>query len=576
MNLKLRLNTWTTSSTTKAKFGMLKQSVLAVLFGLVIGGIVLLWKGVNPFAFYSEMIAYPFENVLKIRSFLKAFVIFCTSALAIAIAFKSGMFNIGVAGQMLFAQVIVTLVAAGHNIHWFPLLLVAIIAGAAVGAISGVLKAFFNVHEVVSTILLNWIILYMAKSIFTVKSGLVDSSTGTTKAFTESSQMIVKGSDGSYIEWIIPFAILAFVLLGFVLVYRYTKFGFALKSVGINPGTSKLSGINTKLYQILGITLSGGVAGILGAIMLLTGQSFSVPETPPAEGFQGIAVALIAFTNFAAIIPAALTWTIINNGSDGIQSMTYAQELNGGTVELLNGLIIYSIAISIVFLRFKPIAWIQYYIFTRKSDKYTSMLAKYRKASNQIKNDIKALKSKKTESKNQFASHKEETSEIRAQLKKLDKDFRHKTISLRKDKEAMKIARLAYIKEMHEIQAQMKLIDKKHAAQSIKKTINELKDKLAITKKDFQIQVAGIQSDYYKGTNRDFRVQYNAEQTELRMKYEERYGELAINYLNNKDSDSKTKFREEIIQIKAQTNQAHAKLKESYLNKKQSLKGGKE
>ncbi|AVP49077.1 ABC transporter permease [Williamsoniiplasma luminosum] len=366
-----------TSKEFKSKGKYLKGSIFAIIVGFVVAGVLIGILNVNPFDYFFKMFQVAFDELYLTQTF-NWIAVYIVGGVAMAIGFKSGVFNIGASGQILTATSMSTIVLFsivpkntteinGQTI--FLLFLVSVFSGAFMAFIAGMLKALFNMHEVVTTILLNWVAWYFFKWIFTY--GYPDEFGG---GLAGSSQHIPDGllSIGGN-EIIAPLLIAMGVVVIAAIVLAKTTFGFKLKAVGSAPEAAKYSGINVKQKIVLAMTISGGIAGIAGFISMCTlnPNTYFGNDNLPTLGFDVIAISLVAFNNPVGLIFVGALWGVIQNAGAPISSLYGIPTQIAG---LVSGIIIYLAAISAVFIMFNPVQIFKMWIFVLKSKNDRKML----------------------------------------------------------------------------------------------------------------------------------------------------------------------------------------------------------
>ncbi|CAM9110148.1 ABC transporter permease [Mycoplasma marinum] len=373
---------------SKGIFHKFKASIIAILIGFLIGAIPILAVGGNVFSTYTELFLAPLKS-FQINMTVTLISIVILLGVGIGISFKSGLFNIGAPGQFLVAGAFTTMMGIQLNMSKgisIPLMiLVAALAGAIVAAIAGILKAFFNVHEVVSTILLNWTFFYFIKWIFKMKkfkSPTMESS----KNVHESMQFDL--TFNSMEPWII-FAITILIVVIIWFIFRFTTFGFKMKANGMSKSATKYAGINVKVTTILSMALSGAVIGVAGFIYYSTYQGM-MPELTdlPPLAFESITVALLAFSSPLGCIFAGTFYGLVYKG---IPLAAVVGNVPGETINLVLGLIIFFAALAPLFMKFKPYLWIQIKIYEYKSEELSNKKIKMTNAVKELKkeNNIK-------------------------------------------------------------------------------------------------------------------------------------------------------------------------------------------
>lgn len=274
------------------------------------------------------------------------------TGLSVGFAFKTGLFNIGATGQFTvgaFAAIFIG-VRWGFlpgNLHWIVAVLGAILAGAIWGYIPGLLKAIFNVHEVVSTIMLNYIGMYGVIVLFKkyTFNSLYSESTSILRTAVIPKMGLDKIFPDSSITGGFFLAIIAVIIMYIVL--EKTTFGFQLKAVGHNKDAAKYAGINEKRGVILSMTIAGALAGLGGAVTYLTNSGAHLATTYIllGQGFDGIAVALLGLSNPLGILAAGLFFGYIKEAGFFLQTYQFDKE----TIAMIIASIIYFSALSMLF-----------------------------------------------------------------------------------------------------------------------------------------------------------------------------------------------------------------------------------
>ena len=300
----------------------------ALILSFIVGGVLIAIIGINPIEAYWALLRGMFGSTDRIAGSIARSVPFIGSALALAFAFRAGLFNIGAEGQLLVGGVtaawVGTWVFLGDvpGILAIPIILLAGAVGGAVwGGIPGVLRARTGAHEVISTIMLNSIGLFMVRWIVNSRDPVVlrdvDASVPRTEPIASSAVLpeIVDSQPNLHFGLFVMIALC--VVLAFVL--RRTTFGFETITVGTNPHAAHYAGISVQRIIILAMALSGAFAG-LGAASEVSGTNqFFQPGTFAFIGFDGIAIALLARANPIAILPAAFLWGSLLSGAPLMQ-----------------------------------------------------------------------------------------------------------------------------------------------------------------------------------------------------------------------------------------------------------------
>jgi len=292
----------------------------AVLLALVIGAILLAISGANPFRAYAALIEGSFGSMKAFGRTLAKATPLIFSGLAVAFAFKAGLFNIGAQGQLLFGALVSA--AAGFMIKGLPPFLhatLALLAGATAGAlfaaIPGALKAYTGAHEVITTIMLNYVAINITDYI--ADGPLKDTSSGNIVARTP--EILDSARIPSIGEIPIGFflAVLASVLVWWLL-WR-TTLGFEIRTVGLSPHAAKYAGMRVAFTVVLTMVISGFLAGVGGSIETLGIVGRYQPGFNAGLGFDGITIALLGKTHPFGIIPAAILIGAMKAGASTMQ-----------------------------------------------------------------------------------------------------------------------------------------------------------------------------------------------------------------------------------------------------------------
>ncbi len=324
-------------------------SLLCIVIGLLVGYIVLLI--INPSgagqaitAILKNFFYYP-SKVAQMKYFgttlVKASALLMCS-LSVLFAWKVGMFNIGVAGQYVIGAGACLYCGLKFGMPWYVCTIVAVIAAALIGGLSGLLKAYFNVNEVISCIMLNWIGLY---SVNMLLSKVKEQSTPYTKSLSSTNQSALIPSLGldklfSKNEFVTIGLVLAVVVAILVwVVLDKTKLGYELKATGLNKHAAKYCGMNEKRNIVLTMMIAGALAGLGAAIFYLSGiEEWMVQQTSvPAMGFNGIAAAFLGGTNPIGVIFSSYFIQHITSGGSYVDKTMYCSQIS----DLISAFIIY-------------------------------------------------------------------------------------------------------------------------------------------------------------------------------------------------------------------------------------------
>ena len=324
-------------------------SLLCIVVGLLIGYIVLLF--INPSG-ASEAIGNVIKNFftysrenLRWKNFGNTLVktaplLMCS--LSILFCYKVGLFNIGAAGQYVAGSCASLYAALMWGWGWLPCILLAIAVGAAFGVVVGILKAYCNVNEVISGIMLNWIGLYTANMLLSqVKEEAspytLHLSNTNTSAILPSLGLESLFGKGNKVTVAIPIAIaLAIIIL---IILNMTKLGFELKATGLNKNAAKYAGMAEKRNFILALGIGGALAGLGGALLYLTDfeQWLCTASSVPGMGFNGIAAAFLGGLNPIGSIFSSYFIQHISAGGAHVDLTKYSSQIS----DLIAAIIIY-------------------------------------------------------------------------------------------------------------------------------------------------------------------------------------------------------------------------------------------
>lgn len=328
--------------------------ILAIFSGIMVGFIIMLF--IKPGSAGGGLFTILFGGFLDgregIGEVLKYAAPIILTGLSVGFAFKTGLFNIGAAGQMaagaFFAIYVGIKWTSLGQFQWVFAVIAALIGGLIWGLIPGILKAFFNVHEVVATIMMNWIAVYLGFIVYDA-AGIVGGTTQNAAKVTGNGALPSWGLDvifdNSTLNIGILLAIAAAIIIHIIL--NKTTFGFELKAVGFNKDSAKYAGINEKRNIVLSMGIAGALSGLAAAILYLNtgGETYIIETTLIGEGFDGIAVALLALSNPIGIIFSGLFFAYIKAGGLELQPWGFDRNLVG----IITSAIVYFSALSLFF-----------------------------------------------------------------------------------------------------------------------------------------------------------------------------------------------------------------------------------
>ena len=363
--------------------GTLLASLVCILAGLVVGFVVLLVLGGITMSQNGE--DFNFLNLLKITweqgfkpitqggfyskanamgmavrmEILQAAPLIMTG-LSVAFAYKTGLFNIGAAGQYTVGAFMALYFAIVLKMPWWVCLIASAVGGAIWGAIPGIFKAFLNVNEVITAIMFNWIGLYAVNTLiyqggsgpmFNLKTTKTYALSGTApQALLPTFNVNVNGK-GYFGKMFMPsigiFIAIAVAVLIWVVINK-TTFGYELKACGHNKNAARYAGINEKRNIVLSMTIAGALAGLGAGLFYLSGSKEWEPLVStalPATGFNGISVALLASSNPIGCIFSAVFISHITVGGGFMTAKLFPSEVS----DIISGVVIYLCAFSLLF-----------------------------------------------------------------------------------------------------------------------------------------------------------------------------------------------------------------------------------
>lgn len=347
----MKKNIWKTNGMQS-----LIASLICILLGLFIGFLVLLI--INPsgaadsiFALMKNFMDYS-SHRLRMKNFgstLVKTVPLLMCALSILFSYKVGLFNIGCSGQYTAGCCAALYAALKWGWGWLPCLLFAMVAGALLGAVVGLLKAYLNVNEVISGIMLNWIVLYLTNTILSIvqdpaKPYTLSLSTNAPQAMLPTLGM-EKIFNNNYVSIAIPISILFAVLV--MVILDKTKFGYELKATGFNKNAARYCGMKENRNIVLSLLISGAFAGIGAGLLYLTGiEDWECTRASvPAMGFNGIAATFLGGLNPIGSILSSFFIEHITLGGANVDLTKYCSQIS----DLISSLIIYLCAFVLFF-----------------------------------------------------------------------------------------------------------------------------------------------------------------------------------------------------------------------------------
>jgi ABC-type uncharacterized transport system permease subunit len=311
--------------------------VIAVLASFLIGSIFLLILKINPIEAYTALIKGAFGNQRLITTTIIKSIPLIFAGLAVTLAYRGGVFNIGAEGQLymgaLFAVWAGTELAMPYPWHLIVALLLGILGGMIWGAIPGYLKATRDMNEIIVTILMNYIAIFTVS--YFVHGPLKEEGWNTQTPLVADTAKLPLVWEGTRLHAGFYLALLAVVIV-YILLF-HTTLGYRIRMVGINKDSARYAGIRTTAIMALAMALSGGLAGLAGAGELLGVQYRLIDNFSPGWGFDAIAVALVGRLNPIGTLIAAFFFGALRNGANSMQT---AVRVDVVVVYILQGLAI--------------------------------------------------------------------------------------------------------------------------------------------------------------------------------------------------------------------------------------------
>ena len=346
-------------------------SISTVFLGVLAGSILILMIGKNPIKGFERLLFGAFSNVRRVGNTLSMSTQLILMGLSFSFAYKTGLFNIGGSGQMLMGGIVSTILG-----HYLPssmpkplyvviVVMAALATGALWGLITGFLKAKFNVHEVVSSIMLNWIAFWLCYDFiprFVKDQAIAVKSKPLPLSRTLGTEWLRNVTGMSTLNFGFLFAIIACIVVWFIL--EKTTLGFNLKAVGANKYCAEYAGIKIHKSIMISMAIAGSLAGLAGLAYYCGYSNLMEMGKMPNEGFDGIAVALLGNCSPIGVFFAAIFFGALKMGKGSLAATGIPTEL----ADTIIATIIYFAATSILIASF----WKK--VFKKR---YEKKLAKY-------------------------------------------------------------------------------------------------------------------------------------------------------------------------------------------------------
>ena len=316
------------------KASPLLVSLSAVFLGIIAGSIFILFIGKNPFDGFEKILFGALSSRRRIGNTLGMSTQLILIGLSVAFAFKTGLFNIGASGQMLVGGITGSILAYYlpmdmPRVLYLPIIVIAAaVAGGFWGFISGLLKAKFNVHEVVSTIMLNWIAYWMVYDFiprFIIDPTISVKSKPIPLEHTLRAEWLRNITGFSTLNYGFFIAIAMAVVVWFIL--KKTTLGFSLKAVGSNRFCAEYAGINVSGSIMISMAIAGALSGLAGLTYYCGYSEIMEMGKMPNDGFDGIAVALLGNCSPLGVFFSAIFFGILKMGRGSLAATGIPTEI---------------------------------------------------------------------------------------------------------------------------------------------------------------------------------------------------------------------------------------------------------
>ena len=315
--------------------------ILSVILALLVGSVFILMTGSNPLDAYRVLFSQSLGSWDAFALTLQRATPLVFTGLAVAFAFRCGLFNIGAEGQLYMGGLAAVWIGLTFSmprfLHIPVAMLAAMLLAGAWGAIPGILKAKLGVHEVINTIMLNFVAYYLTD--YLVIGPLHGGRAGPETDRVLETARLTRLMPPSRVTTALFIAIVAAIVVYFIL-FR-TKLGYEIRAVGLNPDGAQYGGISVSKNMVLAMAISGALAGLAGAEQVLGLHTRFIQRFSPDLGFMGIAVALLGRNHPFGVLLAALLFGALNAGGAAMDRMT---DVPRELIVIIQALIIFFVA----------------------------------------------------------------------------------------------------------------------------------------------------------------------------------------------------------------------------------------
>ncbi len=374
-------------------------ATLAILGSTILAVLIAAMFGYDPFQTIADLFSAAIVN--EPDKFAYTLCVFALSAFAFSFCFKAGIFNIGISGQMYASGVAVLAFSRAigdsmpDGLGQILALIIAMLVGSLVALLTGALERYFKVDAVVSAIILNWIILFIGFFIIAQYYPNNDNLAQMTSSLPIPEHFILNSPN--FPGWASSLIIVALIAIILLVLTKYTVFGHKINSTGLSIEGSRYAGYNVAAIKLSTFAISGAISGVL-AMVLYTAYVPCVPATilnvvVPVEGFNGIAVGLIAGNNPIGIIAVSAIIGLFQTSASYLpMEATFSS--------VIIGLVMLGAAITVVFYKYRPYVWYlkkRYGMdidkaYTDYENKTDSLISKYKSIYSVYMKDQKNLK----------------------------------------------------------------------------------------------------------------------------------------------------------------------------------------
>ena len=331
------------------------HTLLSIIIGFAVGALFLVIMGLSVGQAYGKLFQSIFSSIKSISYCIVYATPYIATGLSVAFSFKTGVFNIGAEGQFVVGSMsacVVGILLGGLPAYvLIPLcFLAAALAGALWGTIVGILKTRWGINEVLSMIMFNWIAFFLSNYIAGFPAIHSEGNAEATRNISDNARILFSKDFISRMNlcptanWGILVAIVLTVVV--YIIIEKTTLGYELKAVGFNKNAAEYGGINVNRSILTSLAISGALAGIGGALLLLgMGGRISVFSSQEGYGFAGIVVALIGVTNPFGVFVAGLFYGAMTYGGSKLNLVGAPTQV----VSIIMGTIVFLIAISSIF-----------------------------------------------------------------------------------------------------------------------------------------------------------------------------------------------------------------------------------